>query len=64
MIYFKRYLPDHPIIENDDFVIYGKEDLDCIQQDLITLLSKKKSGTIKIFSTFILSKGIHPFVFF
>lgn len=62
MIYFKRYLPDHPIIENDDFVIYGKEDLDCIKQDLITLLSKKKVELLKFFQFSSFKKvSIHLF---
>ncbi len=62
MIYFKRYLPESPIIENDDFAIYGEDDLDCMKQDLITLLSKKKEELLKFFQFSSFQKvSIHLF---
>lgn len=38
-----------PLIENDDFVIYGGKDLENFKVSLIEKLSLKKAGILKFF---------------
>lgn len=46
---FNRFLPEKPIIENDDFVIYGNNDLNIIKTKLIEELSNKKKELLNFF---------------
>ncbi len=35
MSFSNKFLPDEPILENDDFVIYGNNDLHKIKDELL-----------------------------
>lgn len=46
---FNRYLPEQPIIENDDFAIYGNEDLQPVKVEILTYLSEQKLVLLDFF---------------
>lgn len=47
---FNRFLPEKPLIENFDFVIYGNNDLEGIKEDLLDSLSQYKISLLKFFN--------------
>lgn len=46
---FNRFLPEKPLIENDDFIIYGNNDLELVKEDIINFLSRKKTSLLDFF---------------
>lgn len=46
---FKRFLNEVPITENDDFIIYGNNDLDEQKDDLLNYLSREKTRILDFF---------------
>lgn len=46
---FNRFLPEKPLIENDDFIIYGNSDLEMLKEDIMNYLLEKKSLLLKFF---------------
>lgn len=46
---FYRFLPENPLIENDDFIIYGNSDLEIVKKDIIHCLSEKKEFLLSFF---------------
>ena len=44
-----QYLPEKPLIENDDFIIYGNNDIEFIKEELIKVLSLQKKELLHFF---------------
>lgn len=49
MTQFNRFLPEKPLIENDDFIIYGNNDLEIIKEDIMNYLLEKKAFLLNFF---------------
>lgn len=47
---FNRFLPETPLIENDDFVIYGNSDLEPVVKDILDSLTQYKVTLLKFFN--------------
>lgn len=46
---FKRFLPEKPIIENEDFAIYGESDLENVKEELLDALTTAKKRFLNFF---------------
>ena len=45
----EQFLPEKPLIENADFIIYGNSDIDFIKEDLINTISLQKKELLHFF---------------
>jgi len=47
---YELFLPNKPVIENDDFVVYANEELSLFANDMMEYLITKKKEILDFFS--------------